>query len=104
MEARVRVISNEECAIWGKYNFKSEGDVSRPKVTLAMPDGIADELLCTIGLDPDNDGKFTVSLSLICTLMVWCKKRAYFRDHAREIVVGHLLSTTQLTKIPLLKC
>ena len=62
MEAKVKVISNEECAILGKYNFKSAGDLNRVKINRTLPEGIADELLCSIGLDPDNDGKYTVSL------------------------------------------
>ena len=62
LEAKVKVISNEECAILGKYNFKSSGDLNRFKLNRTLPEGIADELLCSIGLDPDNDGKYTVSL------------------------------------------
>ena len=65
LEAKVKVISNEECAILGKYNFKSDGDLNRVKIPAYLPEGIADELLCSTGLDLDNDGKYTVSLSVI---------------------------------------
>ena len=65
MEAKVKVISNEECAIWGKYNLKSDGDLNKFKIQRTLPDGIADELLCSTGLDLDNDGKYTVSLSIL---------------------------------------
>ena len=63
LEAHVRVISNDECAIRGKYNFKSDGDLSRFKLERNLPDGIAKEQLCSIGLDPDDDGKYTVIVS-----------------------------------------
>lgn len=60
LEGKVRILSNQDCSSLEYYNVKSAYDVKRLKVNRALPKGIADEIICAVGLDLDKDGSYSV--------------------------------------------
>ena len=56
----MRILSNQDCSNLKDYNVKSAFDVNKSKIERALPEGIADEIICAVGLDFDNDGSYSV--------------------------------------------
>ena len=58
LQATVKIISNLECADFENYNLKSQSE--EYKIKKWLPEGIPNTVVCTTGMDLDNDGVFSV--------------------------------------------
>ena len=60
LETTVRIISNDVCRDWTIYNISSS-PIKRNKVYYALPGGINDFMLCTVGILNEETGIYSVS-------------------------------------------
>ena len=58
LQATVKIITNLECADFENYDLKSQFE--EDKIKIWLPEGIPNTVVCTTGMDSDNDGVFSV--------------------------------------------
>ena len=64
LQANVTIISNKQCADMLKHNI-SDAPVWKQSTDFALPYGVIDQLLCTVGVPDEKTGNYSVSLSPI---------------------------------------
>ena len=68
LEAEVMIISNSKCEKWTNFN-KTQSNEIEAAINRNLPQGITDDILCTIGILDEETGVYSVSISyksLIC--------------------------------------
>ena len=64
LQVNVRIISNKQCAQMLKHNI-SNAPVWKQSTDFALPYGVIEQLLCTVGVPDEKTGNYSVSLSSI---------------------------------------
>ena len=59
----VKTISNEECTAWMNHNMSKSG-FNQQAIQRVLPDGVNENILCTIGIYNEERGVFSVSSSI----------------------------------------
>ena len=61
LQANVTIISNKQCADMLKHNI-SDAPVWKQSTDFALPYGVIEQLLCTVGNPDEKTGNYSVSL------------------------------------------
>ena len=56
----VKTISNDECTAWMNHNMSKSG-FNQQAIQRVLPDGVNENILCTIGIYNEERGVFSVS-------------------------------------------
>ena len=77
LQANVTIISNKQCADMLKHNI-SDAPVWKQSTDFALPYGVIEQLLCTVGVPDEKTGNYSVSLSSI--ILRW-----NFQSHLKSL-------------------